>query len=49
MDWEKVINDERIKNGLQVHPRANVKVIREIIPIVLDLWHMEEKIQTSIW
>ena len=33
-----MINAERIENGLQAHPRANVKVIREIIPIVIDLW-----------
>ena len=33
-----MINAKRIENGLQAHPRANVKVIREIIPIVLDLW-----------
>ena len=38
MDWAAVINAERIENGLQAHPRANVKFIREIIPIVLDLW-----------
>jgi hypothetical protein len=37
-DWAAVINAERIENGLQAHPQANVKVIREIIPIVLDLW-----------
>ena len=37
-DWAAVINAERIENGEQAHPRANVKVIREIIPIVLDLW-----------
>ena len=38
VDWEAVINAERIETGLQAHPRANVKVIREIIPIVLNLW-----------
>ena len=32
-DWAAVINAERIENGLQAHPRANVKLIREIIPI----------------
>ena len=37
-DWAAAINAERIENGLQAHPRANVKVIREIIPIVIDLW-----------
>ena len=37
-DWAAVINTERIENGLQVHPQANVKVIREIISIVIDLW-----------
>ena len=29
VDWAKVINAKRIENGLQAHPRANVKVIRE--------------------
>ena len=37
-DWAAVINAERIENGLQVHPQSNIKVIREIITIVLDLW-----------
>ena len=37
-DWAAVINAKRIENGVHAHPRANVKVIREIIPIVLDLW-----------
>ena len=32
-----VINEERKENELQALPRANVKVIQEIIPIVLDL------------
>ena len=33
-----MINDKRIENGIQAHPRANVKVIWKIIQIVLDLW-----------
>ena len=37
-DWETVINDERIENGLKAHTRANVKVFREIIQIILNLW-----------
>jgi hypothetical protein len=37
-DWATVINTERIEDGQQAYPRANVKVIREIIPIAIDLW-----------
>ena len=37
-DWAAVINAKRIENGLQAHPQAKVKVIREIGPIVIDLW-----------
>ena len=38
VDWVAVINAERIENGEEAYPWANVKVIWEIIPIVLDLW-----------
>ena len=38
VDWVAVINAERIENGEQAYPWANVKVIWEIIPIVLNLW-----------
>ena len=38
VDWAMVINAKKIENGLQAHPRANIKVIRAIIPIVIDLW-----------
>ena len=33
-----MINAKWIENGLQAHPRANAKVVWEIIPIVIDLW-----------
>jgi hypothetical protein len=40
-DWATVINDERIESGIKSHPRASVKVVREIILIVLDLWRRQ--------
>ena len=43
-DWEIVISNERVDNGLSIRPRVNVKVVREIIPIVLDLWRRKYEV-----
>ena len=37
-DWVPVINKERVQKGLTELPQANVKVIREVTFIVVDLW-----------
>ena len=37
-DWVPVINKERVQKGLPELPKANVKVIREVTFIVVDLW-----------
>ena len=39
LDWATVIDNERVENGLTVLLRVNLKIVREIIPIVLYL-HM---------